>query len=190
MIFAWQGWQVAVPNTWNPLKLEGDFAGGYALLADLHRPRLAIRWSTPRSDSFDPVAWAQKRLSEEVGRNAQFRSRPIENKFFRAVVVQLEPEPPGRDMWVAHSRLSNRNVELIYHAPSRDSMLQDDIAPTLIDSAASNEHRWSVFQLSCISPAGYALKSHELKAGDLSMTFARRHDQLSVRQIAIAWLAL
>ena len=48
-VLAWQGWQLSLPPRWDPIKLEGGFDVGYALLADTHRPRLAIRWRTLRA---------------------------------------------------------------------------------------------------------------------------------------------
>ena len=40
--FAWQGWRMRVPASWNPVALEGDFAKGHALLAESGEPRLGI----------------------------------------------------------------------------------------------------------------------------------------------------
>src|ERR1700761_1449802 len=66
MIFAWQGWQLALPDDCSPVKLEGNFESGYALIADIHRPRVGLKWMTP-GRRFDSGAWARKSLVEEVG---------------------------------------------------------------------------------------------------------------------------
>ena len=75
--FAWQGWELALPARWNPVKLEGDYARGYALIADMHRPRLGLRWSSVGTKSFDAAAWAKRAMREEVGALAAAEARAI-----------------------------------------------------------------------------------------------------------------
>jgi len=43
-ILAWQGWSLAVPATWNPVRVEGDADSGSMLLADLMATRIGVQW--------------------------------------------------------------------------------------------------------------------------------------------------
>jgi hypothetical protein len=122
-IFAWQGWRTELPRGWNPVRLEGSYDTGSAMIADLDRPRMLVRW-------------IDRKLDVSYENDAQ------------AGGVKILDQPADRAML------------------------------------------WSVFDLSCIAPAGMKLKSQRLLAGDLSLTFADRANLLTVRQIALARLAL
>jgi hypothetical protein len=188
--FCWQGWQFEFPARWNPVKLEGDYAAGFALIADMNRPQLGIRWRTMRK--VDPPTWTQRVLRDEVGRSAAAQAAPLEiaGNAWVGSTLFLEPEPPGRDVWVARSTVSERVIEIVHHVRRRDRLLRDAIVPALIDTAPDSPQPWAVFDLVCTIPAGYELKSHRLNTGDLGLTFARKRATLAVRQIALAEMAL
>src|SRR5688572_30437575 len=62
-LFAWQGWALTLPPGWNPVRLEGNYARGYALIDDVHGPRLGLRWnSVTPTKPFDPHAWAKRAM--------------------------------------------------------------------------------------------------------------------------------
>jgi hypothetical protein len=190
-LFAWHGWRLWLPRSWNPVKLEGDYTKGLALFADMDRARLGLRWDTPRQKKFDPDAWTKRAVRNEVGQLAADEAIALPSRFtFHISRLYLDPDPPGRDVFVAHSTLSNRVIEIIHHAHKRTRTLEESILPTLADTAPDAPTPWSIFDLTCTSPANYRLKSHRLNAGDLALTFARKHDWLTVRQIALAALAL
>src|SRR5688500_543989 len=101
--FAWQGWRLRVPRSWNPVRLEGDFARGYALLADLDGPRLGVRWSF--ADARDVTQEALRRvICAEAGDDAAKHAKPfpdLEQPDGGAdILLHLEPHPPGRDVLV------------------------------------------------------------------------------------------
>ena len=74
----WQGWKLQLPRRWDPVKLEGDHAEGYALFADTLRPRLGLRWQTPkRKRRFDPDVAVRLALKNEVGQLAAAEARPV-----------------------------------------------------------------------------------------------------------------
>jgi hypothetical protein len=188
--FAWQGWQLALPGgAWNPLKLEGDYDSGYVLIADLNRPQLGIRWRKMAAKRFDGM----KALRGEVGTLAAAKGKPFQtsgDRWSDGAVLFLESEPPGRDVWVAYSRVSGRAIEIVHPIRRRDRVLEDSILPALTDTRPDEARRWAIFDLSCIVPGGYELATHRLNAGDLSLTFACKRHKLTVRQIALAKIAL
>lgn len=190
--FAWHGWQLRLPRDWNPVRLEGDRRTGFVLFADLHRPRLGLRWSFIRDRRFDPHDWARHALRDEVGHLAakEAQALPLDESKWRGSMIYLDQKPPGRDVWVAHSPTSGRVVELIHHARKREPVLAETIVPTLVDQPPEQPIRWAVFDLSCIVPPGMELRAHRLNAGDLKLTFRDRRRMVSVRQIAVAKLAL
>ena len=192
--FAWHGWSMALPREWNPVRIEGGWRGGFVLFADLHRPRLGLRWGVVGGKRVDANVWTRSAMRDEIGIIAAREARALASPDgrFEASIIYPDPDPPGRDVWAGFSRASGRGVELIYHAQRRDSVLEGSIVPTLCDCAADEPTPWSVFDLRCVAPAGMRLKSHQLSAGDLRLAFAcgQSGRYASLRQIAVATLAL
>lgn len=141
---------------------------------------------------FEPVTWCRAALRAEVGQLAAAEAveLPLNADLWDASLLYTEPEPPGRDVWLGHSRVSGRIVELVYHADRRDGLLRDALLPRLRDTNRDELTRWSVFDLSCSVPAGFELSQRRLNAGDLSLTFSRARDWVTVRQVGPAQLAL
>jgi hypothetical protein len=189
--FAWQGWQLALPARWNPVKLEGNSHTGMALIADMNRPQLGLRWRTIRPKRFDP----RRALRGEVGTLAAAKAKEwtagnsSENSWSHAMLF-IEPEPPGRDVWVGHSQSSGRVLEIVHHVRRRDRMLEDSILPALAETRSDEACRWAIFDLSCIVPGGFELTGHRLNAGDLTLNFACQRRALTIRQVALAQMAL
>jgi len=190
--FAWQGFVLDLPRRWNPVRLEGTDDAGHVLIADLHGPQLGLRWRRVNARKLDADAWARRAIEAEVGKRFAARAKPLDlpGGRFAGSMICLEDDPPGRDVWVAHSPASGRVVELVHHVQKRDRALQDQVLPALRDIAPTELRPWAIFDLACIVPAGYALKSHRLNAGDVGLTFAARARPLAIRQLALARLAL
>lgn len=189
---AWQGWVIDLPVRWNPVKLEGTFEQGYALFADLHRARLGMRWSRDRRIGKDPQEWSLQSLRNEVGRLAaeEAEPHPTAGDAFEGSLLYLEPDPPGRDVWVGYSRTSDRALQLIHHARRRERILPDFLLPTLEDRSGDPLRQWAVLDVSCQVPAFLRLEKPLLFAGDLGLRFAGAKSELIVRQLAPANLAL
>ena len=189
---AWQGWAIELPARWNPVKLEGTFEQGYALFADLHRPRLGIRWSRDRRITKDPKRWVAQTMRDEVGQLASAEAQPFPAAGAASdqSLLYLEPEPPGRDVWIGYSRVSDRLFQVIHHARRRERILPDHLLPTMADQSNQPLRRWAVLDLSCQVPAFLKLEKPLLFAGDLGLRFAGPKSELIVRQIAPASLAL
>jgi hypothetical protein len=190
---AWQGWQIDLPRRWDPVKLEGDYAAGYALFADALRPRLGLRWSTPRKGrrKFDVAAAVAKAMREEVGQLAASEGKAFKMPgAWDGSTLYIEPQPPGRDVWIGYSETSSRLLELAYHAHRREHILAGMVLPTIADFPSDRATPWAVFDLNCVIPADMALVGQRLNAGDLGLTFADRWNRVTVRQIAVAQLAL
>jgi hypothetical protein len=189
--FAWQGFALELPRRWNPVTLEGDFDAGQALIADLHGPQLGLRWRA-HAKKLDAAAWARRAIEAEVGSLAASRANALalaEDRWAGSMLC-LDSDPPGRDVWAALSLASGRAIEIVHHVQKRDRALQDQILPTLRDAAPGGARPWAVFDLSCIVPGDYDLKTHRLNAGDVALTFAAKRTPLTIRQIALARLAL
>jgi hypothetical protein len=190
---AWQGWRLSMPRRWDAVKLEGDHSAGYALFADSVRPRLGIRWQTPRRPrgrrGFDSAAAVKAALRAEVGQLAADEAGPVRSAWADSLLY-VEPDPPGRDVFSAFSPVSGRLVQIAYHAHRREHLLASHLLPTLADLPVDRACPWSVFDLSLVVPGDFALRSHRLNAGDLGLSFAERRQQFTVRQIAVASLAL
>ena len=190
---AWQGWRVEMPRRWDPVKLDGDAAAGHALFADALRPRLGLRWQTPRPRRFDAAAAVQRTMVDEVGRLAAAEARPWSPPTgeWRSPLLYVEPDPPGRDVWVGYSPTSGRLLSVACPVHRREHALARTVLPTLADLPLDRAAPWSVFDLNLVVPAGFTLSGRQLNAGDLSLSFAdRRRGIVTVRQIAVAELAL
>jgi hypothetical protein len=62
--------------------------------------------------------------------------------------------------------------------------------PGFSDSGREGELAWAAFDLSCVTAGGWRLASQRMNAGDLRLEFGRKSERMSVRQIAVAHLAL
>jgi hypothetical protein len=190
--FAWHGWQLSLPRSWNPVKIEGDALQGSVLFADLDHPRLGQRWRKAAGRKFDPARWAQRAMRDEVGqlaaKEAKSFTSPVTSE---SSLLYLDDNPPGRDVWVGYSSKTARVIEIIYHARRRDRVLAETILPALHESSPEAPTPWSIFDLTCQTPPGFHLATHRLMAGDLALNFfSRQRERLTVRQIAVAELAL
>jgi hypothetical protein len=190
---SWQGWKLQLPRRWDPVKLEGDHAQGYALFADALRPRLGLRWQSPKlTRKFDPEKSVRLAMRNEVGQLAGAEARLIDSADpeMDYPLLYTEPQPPGRDVYSVFSRASGRLLQIAYHAHRREHILAGSILPGLVDQPLDRSALWSIFDLNFIMPGGMHLQSQQLNAGDLGLTFADRYHQITVRQIAVAKLAL
>jgi hypothetical protein len=187
----WQGWKLQIPRRWDPVKLEGNHSEGYALFADALRPRLGLRWQTQKKNT-DPATAVKTALKNEVGQLAAGEATPLWSldQAWQTPLLYIEPQPPGRDVFSAASLISNRLLQVAYHAHRREHILAQTILPTLSDLPVDRAVPWSVFDLNCVIPGNMPLRSHRLNAGDLGLTFADRFHELTLRQIAVAQLAL
>jgi hypothetical protein len=188
-MFAWQGWKISLPTGWNPMKLEGNFDAGYALIADVFRPRLGLRWMTP-GRRFDPAVWARRVLVEEVGTLAAESAQVCKSDHRKGAMLFTEPQPPGRDVWVAWGNVSGRTIEVVHHVRDDESSQMEQLRRDLTDSEPTGDLAWAVFDLSCRTPRDWRLDSMLLNAGDMRLTFAKDSQRSSVRQLAVAHLAL
>ncbi len=188
----WQGWKFQIPRRWDPVKLEGDYQDGHALFADALRPRLGLRWQTPRKRKLDPEEAVRNALRGEVGQLAADEAKPaaMRDPAWRNSLIYVEPEPPGRDLFSGFSYVSERLLQVAYHAHRRENLFADSILSTLVDVPLNRAALWSIFDLSCVIPAGMKLKTQQLNAGDLGLTFGDRLHEITIRQIAVAQLAL
>jgi hypothetical protein len=186
---------VKTPEGWDPVRLEGDFNAGYALLTDLHRPRLGIKWETPSQRKLDVNKILHDAMRDELGALASAEAAEVDRgEGWQACSLYTERDPPGRDVFVGYSTISKRLLQVVYHVPKvgRDRIFADSVLPALADESDETIQKWSVYELSCGVPREFSLQSQRLLAGDLSLNFEAERGRrlLVVRQIAVAQIAL
>lgn len=189
---AWQGWRLAIPDSWSPVKVDGDYREGSLLLADLHSPRLGLRWKRAGKRG-DPVAWANRSLRDEVGQLAAAEAADYKMPGAGEWAVSrlyLDRDPPGRDVWVGHSKSSDRVLQVVHHDQRRGTAFSDTLLPSLTDTPADEPKHWSIFDLSLITPPGISVQWYRFNAGDLSLGLADGKKVTIIRQIGPAVLAL
>jgi hypothetical protein len=187
-VLCWQGWRLDLPDRWDPAKLSGDADAGTILLADLHRPRLGVRWQTLKAKANVEKA-VDRAMREEVGQLAALETTPANppGENWHAGRLYIEPDPPGRDVWIGYSRTTRRLFQIVHHAHRRDRVLNDALLPSLADDC---DGEWSIFDLRCRVPDDAKLVKQRLNVGDLTLEFERRREPFVGRQLAVASVAL
>ena len=79
-------------------KIEGDADAGYLLMADLHRPRLGMRWKAGRRQAFEPAATVTRR--DAARRSAQLAAEEARefgpgDGDWQSPLLYEDDEPPG-----------------------------------------------------------------------------------------------
>lgn len=191
-VFAWQRVVLEVPDKWAPLRVEGDSAKGAARLADLHRPRLALRWQRLRRAPKDPAALVRDSLRGEVGSAGAAEATPPEvlPVGAAAALVYEDVDPVTRDVAAAYFPAARCLVQIVYPVRRREWTLRQTLLPSLTVVPDDRPAPWSVFGLGCLTPPGLELTGFALNAGDLSLTFRRGKTRLTVRELAAPDLAL
>lgn len=185
---AWHGLNLHVPDTWNPVKIDGDYDAGAILLADMQDPKLGIRWKkVKKAKVLDSIRAEVGQLAAEEA----VKQSMSQSDVWSDSTVYIEPDPPGRDVWAAYSQQSSRVVQVVYHAKQRDRVLRESILPSLTEDGQDEPKRWSIFDVSCQTPADLKLQWYRLNAGDMTLMFTGpKRTSLQLRQIAPAQLAL
>ncbi|MGN6724382.1 MAG: hypothetical protein ACTHLZ_00545 [Tepidisphaeraceae bacterium] len=187
---SWQGLSFHAPASWNPVKVEGDFAKGSLLLADLHAARLGVRWRQLAKRE-EPAALIRRLMGEEIGALAADEAVTRAAEHWQHAFLYRDPAPPGRDVWIGFSRDSNRVVQVVHHANRRQRPEFEAALDSLRDANADAPRQWSMFDLQLISPPGYVLQWYRLNAGDHTLAFRDAdQQQVLIRQIRPAGLAL
>lgn len=191
-VFAWQRVVIEVPEKWSPVRVEGDAAKGQAQLADLHRPRLALRWERLKRDPADPVELVRRSLTGEVGAQAAKEATPPEvmPAGAAAALVYEDVDPVKRDVAAVYFPAGRRLVQMVYPVRRREWTLRHTLVPALTVVPEDQPAPWSVFGLTCLTPPGLGLAGYALNAGDLSLRFAKGRTRAVVREIAAPELAL
>jgi hypothetical protein len=187
---AWQGWELTLPDDWAPIKVDGNFDRGFVAIADLDRERLGLRWQTV-GPKVDPRRVVDDNLRGEVGQLAFDESAEATSDDWPISRVYVEPDPPGRDVWIGFSAATNRVLQVVYHATGRDRLLRDSILPNLRDQGeAGGARRWAIFWASAVLPRPMKLLRKRLNVGDLAISFDTGKGPLEIRQMAAANMVL
>jgi hypothetical protein len=187
---AWQGWELSMPADWAPIKIEGDFDRGFVAIADLDRERLGLRWQTVGKKA-DPKRVVAENLRGEIGQLAFDESIEATSSDWPTSRLYIEPDPPGRDVWIGFSAATGRVLQVVYHAAGRDRVLRDSLLPTLRDAGEEKGASvWAVFWASAILPRPMKLLRQRLNVGDLAISFDAGDGPLEIRQMAAAKMVL
>ncbi|MBC7782481.1 MAG: hypothetical protein H7144_01470 [Burkholderiales bacterium] len=190
-LLAWHGWQLRIPDSWNPVKVDGDWDQGMILLADLQQAKLGIRWRMMKRG--DSAKWAERAMRSEVGALAAAEAKDHampDAAAWRVSRLYVEADPPGRDVWLGWSERSGRVMEIVHHVKERDTVLAAKVLPSLQEQLRDVPQAWSLFDISCRTPAGWTMQWYRLNAGDLSLSFRKKRSTMTLRQIGPASLAL
>ncbi len=174
----WHGWQLDLPDDWNPARLSGDHHRGLLIAADLERVRLELHWQrvrSPRRVDLTRVArarhpadaaWTHTARHPGFDRAVFARPGPAESLALllspsssRLLFVRIETDPPG-------------------HA--------DAILASLRDVASSDPTPWAIYGFHFTVPLGHTLADHAFFTGRAALTFRRRRCVLTFERHALA----
>jgi hypothetical protein len=162
-------------------------------LADLDRQRLGVRWQRARKGA-KATNLVDDAMRGEVGQLAFAESIDLAGDRWLAARLYVEPDPPGRDVFVAYSAATGRLIQVVYQAAERDRVLRESIVPTLADRGevmgkSGGARVWRVFWLTVVLPRPLKLLTQRLNVGDLALSFETPEGDLIVRQVAAARVA-
>lgn len=197
--FAWAGWQLAVPASLRPFRIEGRYHKGDLGLGDEYQPRLELAWRWPKRRRFDPHRMLRHHLVRVLPRHQRREAdryiRALDSEHFAPLLRYTDAEQK-LDRCAGFARRTGRLAEAIVHyrdGERPDEELIADVAATLRDQPLDAPQRWAFFDHRLTVPADYLYDSCQLNLGDMGVRF--RHRQwpalsFTLRLIYTARLAL
>jgi hypothetical protein len=199
--FSWHGIGLDVPSEWNPGKISGDHKSGNVRLDDPTTVRLEVEWKEARGD--DGVGLVVDRYIEGLAKEAQ--------KGKSSLNVSRQTDCPWLDLpemtspqyftWetdynihtvAAYSPLSDRLlfVRIMLQTHEDPDNLLSRILNSLTDTPPDQPQVWSLYDLTCTSPAGYTLETYELKSGHIRLRFIQGTTSVQVDRLSLAQMLL
>lgn len=193
----WAGLLFDCPRSFRFARLEGDADQGKLILADDHRQRLEFAWARVRSDHYDGLKFARKRLARVLRiKDVTSQLAEVANEHYKPLLYYRDPQDK-LDRYAGYCPASRRVIEIAYHAgnAAEDRLIRQYLGPGLIDQNIRQPTRWSFFDVSFIAPPGYRYESARLNLGDMRVRLiagSRRWNgpRLTIGQIYPAELAL
>jgi len=185
--FGWHGWQLQVPQDWNPVMFTGTHARGSAVLADLETARLELTW----------VSWSGKKppnlrrsVKKQLASMTDAQARPADHwpladRFSDA--QELTSDAPEEVRLVLNSPASRR-VAVVRFSPyglkDREGVMYR-VAASLADLSDQPRVPWAIYDFAFAVPQGFDLSDSKLQTGSAYLSFVRRRGEL-VRFVRIA----
>ena len=194
--FAWGGWMMKIPPTWRPLKIEDKSGTGRIILGDSSEAVAQIKWSRQSGRNFDPGRWLKQRIKAVASKSAVIDNDPAPAEFEQAAWIDQTAPSKKRPMsvWYGYSSKAKLLMEAILNNEIDEKtqrIFRMKVLPSLRVCDDTLSTKWSFFDVSFESPAGFTLKTKRLNVGDMALEFTSKKDgRLLVRQVYPASLAL
>lgn len=203
--FGWQGIFLRVPDEWNLGKVDGDAKSGYARLDDAEIVRAEVEWrETPERGRRLPVPDLVERYLDKLEKKAEKMDTPFsvtrQAKFLRDK-RWLEGSEYEAFTWRADYLAYNlaracpecgRILLLRVLARLTENLeeLADLVFRSLACHSGDGQRYWSVYGMSFRVPEDFNLSKHELKSGNIQMTFERKNHSCRVQRLSMAQMLL
>jgi len=204
--FAWQGVRLRVPEVWNLGKVDGDRSSGYARLDDAEIVRLEVEWrQVPGKGRGVGIAQLVDRYLSKLEKKAQKADVGFTVKR-RAKFLKDKSWLEGSDyetfVWEADYKAYNlaracgecgRIVLLRVLARKNENGMEElagDIFRTLDDHSHDGILLWSVYGLNFEMSDEYKLEKHDLKSGNIQLTFEKKNHVCRIQRLSMAQMLL
>jgi hypothetical protein len=194
-LLAWEGWRLAMPREWQPLKLSGSHEKGFVIVGDSQVAIFQLKWLRPGGrGGCRGEAWVAGRL-KQLG--AAPEAHPPAAARFTACgwVNGLQKEEGKRTTyWYGVAEGAGLLLEFVVNGVLPDGLLRiavREVLPSLAATDRDAETMWAMYDMSFASPPGYRLARRQLRSGDVALEFRRGgRETLLLRQVYPADLAL
>ena len=203
--FGWQGVCLRVPDEWNLGKVDGDAKSGYARLDDSEIVRAEVEWrETPERGRRLPVPDLVDRYLDKLKKKAEKTDTPFsvtrKAKFLRDK-RWLEGSEYEAFTWSADYLAYNLARAcpdcgriLLLRVLARLNENLEELADLVFRSVSCHsdhgQRYWSVYGMSFHVPQDFNLSKHELKSGNIQMTFETKNQSCRVQRLSMAQMLL
>lgn len=202
--FGWQGIRLRVPAEWSLGKVDGNQKNGYVRLDDTSVVRLELEWreSPPARRRRLPIEDLVTKYLETLEKKAEKSSLEFSAQRqarFLSDKRWLEGEEYETFTWEADYRAYNiarvckhcgRIVLLRVLGRGGEEGMQEvveKIFRSLQDHADGESVFWCVYGLQFRVPEEFALSEHQLRSGNIQLTFEQRKDHvIRIQRLSLA----
>ena len=200
--FGWQGVRLRVPADWSLGKVDGNYKNGYVRLDDASIVRLEVEWresppaSRRRLPIEDLVTKYLSRLEKKAEKSSleftvQRQARFLKDKRW------LEGEEYETFTWEADYRALNlarackhcgRILLLRVLGPPDEALegVAEQIFRSLKDHPTDGTVFWCVYGLEFRVPEEFSLSEHQLRSGNIQLTFESGNHVCRVQRLSLA----
>lgn len=193
---AWEGWQAEIPADWRPLKIEKKLGCGTMVVGDSDQAIFQIKWWQPEKKNFDFISWLKYRKQKVAPAYAQSNQSPKHKDSIDASAwFPKENMPHGvKSFWYGYSKAGDLVLEIVINGMLEkkiENIAISKVLPSIDISREDEPIKWSFFDVSFETPAGYKLFDKRLNVGDMSIMLKDDKSRIiHLRQIYPGSLAL